>query len=347
VAACSSSTPDTEPAASDAPASQPSVAAGSTAPPPGIGASTAGLPAAAAPVVPASLPSVVARVNGDEISRTDFEKAVRTLEGRAGGPVPSTERDRIYRQVLDELIAYRLLLQESRSRKIVIPDADVAARLASVRGQFPSEEAFTGMLAQQQLTVEQAQSEMKNELIIAKLLESEIAPKIAVGARDVAAFYEQNPAEFQIPGQVRARHILISASRDADASTRQAARDQAAGLLKRARAGEDFAALAKEFSQDAGSAVSGGDLGFFKPGDMVGPFNDVAFSLAPGAISDLVETDFGYHIITVVEKQAPRSVSLDEARPSIEEYLQTMSRRQHTQAFVQGLRDKGKVDVYI
>ena len=118
-------------------------------------------------------------------------------------------------------------------------------------------------------------------------------------------------------------------------------------MLKRARAGKDFAALAKEFSQDPGSAVNGGDLGVFRQGQMVGPFNDVAFKLAPGSISDVVETEFGYHIIKVVEKQPARAVPLDEARPRIEEHLQNLNRQRETQTFVRNLRTKGKVEVFI
>ena len=297
----------------------------------------------AAPV-PADLPAVVARINGDEIRKADFEKALRNLERRAGS-VPDNERDRVYRQVLEELIAYRLLLQESRARKVAVEDADVEARFGALRQQFPSEEAFKRMLTEQNLTVDQARAEMRDELRVAKLLETEIGPKISVQESDVSAFYEQNPSEFQQSEMVRASHILVSPPSGADAATRSAARQKAMGVLTRARSGDDFAALAREFSQDPGSAASGGDLGAFGRGDMVGPFSDVAFGLAPGAISDLVETEFGYHIIKVVEKQPARTIPLDEARISIQRHLHNMSRLQHTQAFVQALLKKGAVDI--
>jgi peptidyl-prolyl cis-trans isomerase C len=309
--------------------------------PPGA-AMTAGPEAAP---VPAELPAIVARVNGEEIRKADFEKALRNLERRAGSPVPASERDRIYRQVLEELIAYRVLLQESRSRKVDVPDADVEARLGSVRQQFPTEEAFTTMLSQQSLTLDQARAEMRDELRVAKLLEAEIAPKISVQPNDVTNFYKQNPTEFEQPELVRASHILISAPANADAAARTSARQKAAGVLKRAKGGEDFAALAREFSQDPGSAANGGELGLFTQGDMVGPFNDAAFTLPVGAISDLVETEFGFHIIKVLEKQAARAVPLDEARPAIERHLQDRNRLQHTQEFVQGLVKKGSINI--
>jgi parvulin-like peptidyl-prolyl isomerase len=118
-------------------------------------------------------------------------------------------------------------------------------------------------------------------------------------------------------------------------------------VLKDAKGGKDFAALAKEHSQDPGSAVNGGDLGFFQQGQMVGPFNDAAFSLAPGTISELVETNFGYHIIKVAEKQPGRVVPLEEVRAEVEQYLQNMNREQQTDAFVESLKAKGKVEIFI
>jgi len=118
-------------------------------------------------------------------------------------------------------------------------------------------------------------------------------------------------------------------------------------VLKDVTAGKDFAALAKQHSQDPGSAPNGGDLGFFEQGRMVGPFNDAAFSLKPGATSGLVETPFGYHIIRVVEKQPGRTVPLDEVRPKVEQYLQNLNKETETDAFVKSLRAKGKVEILI
>ena len=132
-----------------------------------------------------------------------------------------------------------------------------------------------------------------------------------------------------------------------DAAAKTAARTKAADILNDVKAGKDFAALAKQHSQDPGSAKNGGDLGFFQQGQMVGPFNDVAFKLTPGQVSDLVETEFGFHIIKVAEKQAARTVPLDEVRPQVEQYLQRMNREQQTDAFVDGLKAKGKVEILI
>jgi peptidyl-prolyl cis-trans isomerase C len=160
-------------------------------------------------------------------------------------------------------------------------------------------------------------------------------------------FYKQNPEQFQQAESVHASHILISFPQNADAAAKQAARAKAETILKDVKAGKDFATLAKANSQDPGSAPNGGDLGFFQRGQMVPAFDEAAFKLAPGEVSELVETNFGYHIIKVAEKQAPRTVPLDEVRPQVQQFLEGQNRQTQTQAFVQTLRTKGKVEIFI
>ena len=297
--------------------------------------------------VPAQLPDVLARVNGESVTKADLERAVSVLEGRAGGPVPTEQRDRIYRDVLDQIVSYKLLVQETHSRKVDASDAEVDARIQQIQGQFPSEAAFKQMLTARNTTIDQLKSDARQDMAVQKMIDAEIAPKVAVKPEQLTDFYTKNPDQFKQPERVRASHILIGVPRGADAAAKAQAKAKAEQVLKDVKAGKDFAALAKEHSQDPGSAVNGGDLGFFQQGQMVGPFNDAAFSLAPGAISDLVETEFGFHIIKVAEKQASRTVPLDEVRPQLEQYLLERNRQEQTDAFVKGLRSKGKVEILI
>jgi peptidyl-prolyl cis-trans isomerase C len=297
--------------------------------------------------VPAQLPDVLARVNGEAVSKTEFDRAVGALEARNGGPVPAEQRDRILREVLDQLVSYKLLIQESRARKIAAADAEVDERIKEIQKQFPSEEAFKQMLTSRKTTLDQVRSDIRQDITVQKLIANEITDKVAVKPEQVTDFYAKNPDQFKQPERVRASHILIMVPKGADGAAKTAARTKAADILKDVKAGKDFAALAKEHSQDPGSAQNGGDLGFFQQGQMVGPFNDVAFKLAPGSVSDLVETEFGFHIIKVAEKQTARTVPLEEVRPKLEEYLERMNREQQTDAFVNGLKTKGKVEILI
>ena len=297
--------------------------------------------------VPAQLPEIIARVNGEVINKGDFERAVQTLEGRAGGPVPAEQRDRVFRDVLDQLVGVRLLTQEAEARKVAVPETEIDAEIAKIQAQFPNAEAFNQVLAQRQMTLEQLKSDARRNMAITKLLQSEVEAKAAVTEAQVNDFYAKNPNQFKQPERVRASHILISVAEGADAAAKTQARTKAEQILKDVKAGKDFAALAKEQSQDPGIAIQGGDLGFFTPGQMVGPFNDAAFSLAKGATSDLVETQFGFHIIRVVDKQPSRDVPLTEVRTRLEEYLLAQNRQEQTEAFVKALRAKGKIEVFI
>lgn len=297
--------------------------------------------------VPAQLPDVVARVNGETITKADFEEALKNLEGTAGGPVPAEQRDGVYRGVLDQLIGFKLLVQESQTRKLTVPDADVEARIAQIKAQFPSEDLFMQTLLQRGLTLEKIRTDTRRELTVAKLLESAVAGKGAVTPEQVQDFYAKNPERFKQGERVRASHILLSYPQGADAAAKAQVRVKAEEVLKQVKGGKDFAALAKQYSQDPGSAPNGGDLGFFQQGQMIGPFNDAAFTLAPGVPSGLIETDFGLHIIKVAEKQAARDIPLAEVRAQVEQYLTNLNKEQQTTAFVEGLKAKGKIDVLI
>jgi len=322
------------------------------APATGAAASPTAPAAAPAPLppakpVPAQLPDVVARVNGEAINKAELENAVKGLEGRAGGPVPADQRDRVYRGVLDDMIAYRLLVQEVKARKIIVPESDIDAQIAQIRGQFQTDAQFQQALTMQKMTLAAVRDDARSELGVEKLVETEIAGKIAVTPEAVTDFYQKNQDKFQQGARVRASHILIAVPDTADAAAKQQAKTKAEAVLKDLKGGKDFAAAAKESSQDPGSAPSGGDLGFFEQGQMVPPFEQAAFALKPGAMSELVESPFGFHIIKVAEKQDARVVPLEEAKPKIDEFLSGQNRQTQTQAFVSTLKAKAKIEILI
>jgi peptidyl-prolyl cis-trans isomerase C len=350
VAACSESAPATstadvptpEAVQPTLPAPQPGLAGSQTAPQ----TAPQTTPQTAAPV-PAALPDMVARVNGDAISRAELEQAIGELEARAGQPVPAEQRDQVYRGVLDQIVGYRLLVQESAARTIAVTDTELDARVAEIRQQFDSEEAFQQLLAQRKLTVARLRTDLRDGLRIDRMLETRLAGTSAVTPQQVSDFYQQNPSQFQQGERVRASHILIPFPENADAAAREQARAQAAAVLEQVKAGTDFAALARQHSQDPGSAGNGGDLGFFERGQMVGPFDEAAFSLQPAQTSELVETEFGYHIIRVAETQPARAVPLDEVRPQIQQFLDGQAREQQVAAFVESLKARGQIEIFI
>jgi peptidyl-prolyl cis-trans isomerase D len=155
------------------------------------------------------------------------------------------------------------------------------------------------------------------------VLDLEAAKKgLVLKPDDVKAYYDQNSARLSGQEERRASHILITAPKDAPAAERSAAKAKAEGLLAEVKKSpESFADVAKKNSQDPGSAANGGDLDFFARGAMVKPFEDAAFTLQKGQISEVVESDFGYHVIRLTDIKAPKQKSFEEMKPEIEAEL--------------------------
>ncbi len=157
---------------------------------------------------------------------------------------------------------------------------------------------------------------------------------ITLNEDDLRTYYKENLSRYMGKEERRASHILIVAAKDAPAVEREKAKTLASQLLEQlSKNPKDFPALAKKHSQDPGSAAQGGDLGFFARGAMVKPFEEAAFGLTKGAISDVVETDFGYHLIQLVDVKAAREPSFEELRPKLEaELKQQQAQRKYAEA---------------
>jgi peptidyl-prolyl cis-trans isomerase C len=328
-----------EAAPSAAQSDQPSTPAAAT----GAAAPSTEPPAPPKPV-PQQLPPVVARVNGEDIPRADFERAVRVLEARAGGPVPPDRRDEILRSVLDQLITYRVLSQEAKRRHLEPSEEEVQGRLAQMRQQFPSEQAFHDALKQRGMDPGQFATDTRADMTVGRLVEAEGKTAALVSEADAKQFYDKNPDRFKEPETVRASHILARFPDNADAAGKQKARAKIEGVLKEVKAGGDFAALARKHSED-GSAQSGGDLNFFSREQMVPSFADAAFALSVGSVSDIVETQFGYHIIKTTDKRPGRTVPFDEVKDQIAGYLRQQRQQEKTESLIEQLRGKSTIEI--
>jgi peptidyl-prolyl cis-trans isomerase C len=309
-------------------------------------AAAPGQPPAPAKPVPAVFPAVVARVNGEDVKKADFERMIHTIEGRAGQPIPADHRNEILRGALDQLVVYTLLAQESKTRGIKVDDAEVNQKMQELRGQFPTADAFNKALKDRGMTEDSLRHDALVDLTVTKLMDAEVATTPGPSDAEIKDFYDKNPDKFKQEEQVRASHILIRVDQNADAATKAKAKTQIESILKQARAGADFAGLAKKYSQD-GSAQQGGDLNYFSRGQMVPQFDAVAFKLKTGQISDVVQTEFGYHIIKVTDHKAGRTVPFEEAKPQITQYLTGQRKQQHADAFIDTLKKKSKIDILI
>jgi peptidyl-prolyl cis-trans isomerase C len=289
---------------------------------------------------------VLAHVNSEKVTKVDFERLLRNIELNNGGPVPAERRDDIYRRVLDELVTYTLLKQEAKARNITATDAEVEEQLSAMRQRAKTEEAFKKALAARNMTLERLKADARVEIAIAKMMSAQVASAAEATDAEVRDFYDKNPDRFKRSETVRASHILLRVDPGADDATKKQTQAKIAAILKRAKSGEDFAALAKQNSDD-GSAQQGGDLGYFPKEKMVKEFADVAFALKTGEISDVVTTQFGVHIIKVTDRKPGGTVPLEEVSPKLKEFLTEQKKQQQAQAFITEVKQKAKIEVLI
>jgi peptidyl-prolyl cis-trans isomerase C len=322
-----------------------STATGAT---PSAGTSPTGAPATPAPPkpMPAQLPDVLARVNGEAVNRADLDRLVKNMEVQAHQSIPAERRDEILRSALEQLVTRTVLTQETRARKVAVTDAELDDSLKQMRGGFPSEEEFKKALDARGMTLEKLRADARIDMSINKMMEAELSTLPGPSDAQAREFYDKNPDKFKQPEAVRASHILILADEKADAETKKKALAQAQSVLKQAKAGADFAALAKKYSKDS-SAAQGGDLNFFPRGQMVPAFDEAAFKLKPGQISDIVTTQFGYHIIKVTETRPASVVAFEQVSEKIKEYLANQHKQEKAQALIEALKQKAKIEVLV
>lgn len=291
----------------------------------------------------------VAVVNGEPITRAALEQEmtpVRQRMGMTGENVDEARLEELQKQVLDNLIRRELIFQESQKKGFTVEEAAVEERLSALKGRFPNPQQFEQMMAQMNFTEDILKRQIREQLTIQKFVESEIVENIDIAEADAKAYYEENPDQFEQPEQVHARHILIKVEENAGEEARAEARKRIESVQQKLEEGEEFSALAEEYSEGP-SKSRGGDLGFFSRGQMVQPFEEAAFAMEPGEVSDIVETRFGFHLIQVVEGKAAGTQSYAEARPRIEQMLKNQRIQAELDQYIEQLREKAEIEVLI
>jgi peptidyl-prolyl cis-trans isomerase C len=239
----------------------------------------------------------VARVNGVAISAQELTRASKVMLSGQNGMLPSADQQKEFeKQALQQLVSAELLYQAGQKLEIKDLDKQVDDKLAQGRAKFGNEEGFAKAMKELDMQEKDLRDYTRRDLIITNFIEKSIVPKVTVSEEDARKFYNENPDKFTKSEAVKASHILIGVDQKATAEEKKAAREKAEKLRKELAGGADFAALAKGNST-CPSSQQGGDLGYFGKGQMVPAFEKAAFALKPGEISDVVETQFGYHII--------------------------------------------------
>ncbi len=288
----------------------------------------------------------VARVNGTVISRVELERALKVMlsQNQVEQPLAPEMLQQAEDAALDQLISAELLYQEATKLEIKDLDKQVAEKVALNRAKFKSDEELEKALKGVDMTLKDMQDFTRKDIVIANLIESQFVSKSAVSEAEARKFYDENLEKyFKKPESARASHILIGTDEKSTPEERKKAKEKAEALLKRVKAGEDFAAIAKSDST-CPSSSQGGDLGTFGRGQMVAPFEQAAFALKPGEVSGVVETQFGYHIIKLTEKQEAATEKFEDVKAKIQEFLKQEKVQKEISDRVEALREKAKIE---
>ncbi len=232
--------------------------------------------------------TAIAIVNGERITRKDF---LEKLESQAG------------MAVLSEMINNSLVAQEAKKAGVEVTQEKVDEEMAKIKQNLGDQFEYT-------LSMYGMTEESLRTTLYQNLLAYEISTKdIVVTDEQIAKDYEENKDYYLEPAQVKASHILVRTKEEAQA------------VLDELKKGADFVELAKARSIDTGTAENGGDLGYFGSGQMVEVFEKAAFALAPGQLSGIVESEYGFHVILCVDKKAEYMPTLEAAREQVIEKI--------------------------
>ncbi|SDG57065.1 peptidylprolyl isomerase [Desulfosporosinus hippei] len=234
--------------------------------------------------------NIVAKVNGVAISETELQEFLLQQGGS---------------DALNTLIQQSIIEQEAEKQKIQVTEADIDKELATVKASFASEEDFSQALATNGITLDTLRTNILTNLQMTRLLEAQNP----ITEDEIKAYFDTNKDSLDVAEEVNASHILVTTA------------ELANEIKAKIAAGEAFADLAKQYSTDESTKELGGNLGFFAKGEMVQEFEEVAFSLEVGQISDPVKTDYGYHIIKIEARTEAKAATLEESSDKIKEIL--------------------------
>jgi len=258
---------------------------------------------------------VLATTKYFRITAAEVINALRDNFGKQTDQMSQLSAQELKKIIMDNtrgLAEKKLALRAATNAGVVISQSELDSLIKIHFTRYGGEERYKQLLMQNSIDLEFVKNDLRNSLLIQHYFEDKIAKDIQVSEADIQQVYQQ---EFMQDKFATVRHILLM-TRGKNEAEKAALRQKMEGLRQRALQGEDFAQLARQYTEDPGSKENGGLYTNFQRGDMVKAFDDAAFTVPIGEISDIIETEFGYHILKVIDRKKVGK-SLDELRPQI------------------------------
>ena len=295
------------------------------------------------------LPEIVAKIDGEEIKKDFLLKQISTMDEqfkKFKNSVNLSQKKEIAKNLLQNHIKSKLIEKELSKSEFDIDNKDVEKELISYKKKFKDDDEFQKFLKFHKLTEEKLKSEIILKLKTNLFIEKEVTSKIRISDESILKYYNENKEEFLEKEQIKVKHILIKSSENDSKENQQLALEKAKKIFDKLKKGESFEVLAKTESETSLKAT-GGDLGWLSKGRMIKEFEEAAFKLNKGEISEIVKTTFGYHIIKVEDKKSEHQKELTDVKQIIELKLKNIETNLKLNEFYSKLNSKYKVEIFI
>lgn len=288
---------------------------------------------------------IVAEVNGEIITYSELKRMLEPIYAQYSKVYQGEDLVRRVRkarsEALDQLIENKLIVQEANKLGLHLNDKAIDERVREVKSRFKTEDEFMDALKSEGTSYEEFTKNVKEQLIIKAFINQAVMSKVTVTPKEIQAYYEVNKGEFSEQEKAHVFHILVRK----DPANMKLSEETAKQLLAKIKSGGSFTDLAKNYSEGP-NADKGGDLGFVQRGQLIKELEDPAFALAAGQVSGLIETDAGYHILWVKEKEKSSIKTLSEVEQQVESKVFREKASQVHDKWIAGLKKKAFVNVF-
>lgn len=314
-----------------------------------------------------ALPETVASVNGTDLPSQPLKSelaAYKMFLESQGREFPAKEQEKMAKELIGRAIDSELILQKSKEMKIQVTAETVQKEFDEIRKQFPSEETFVAALSFQHHTAATLKAKIERQLTEEEFIRKEIAPKVKVEDSKAEAYYKENQKVFMKPEMYEVSHIFIAGNDAAKegktdskenqqkanrilAMVDQEAHDKINGILQKLKKGEDFAELAKKYSDDEVSKNNGGSLGTLPKENILPEIAEAMSKLKPGETSDVVKSQYGYHIIKLSGKTPAQLAPFAEVKSDILNFLLKKEVAEKRKSYLEKLKKTANIKTFI
>jgi peptidyl-prolyl cis-trans isomerase C len=294
----------------------------------------------------AATTDIAVSVDGKILKKSELESKVKDTIKMLKDKIPADKQkevqENVKKQLINQFVVRTLLSNEMAKRKIEVSDQEIKATTEKIKASIPPNKKLDEFLKENKISHEDIVFGIKVE----KFANLEIGKKAKPTQKEISKFYNENHDKFVIPESVHVRHILVMTKKDDDEKVKAQKKEKIENLRKQLLKGDDFAEVARKNSDDNSSKAAGGDLNFIKRGQTVKAFENAAFSQEKNAIGPVITTEYGYHVIQVLERKPAKTMALEEVKDRLSAYLEQQKQLKAFEAILQKLKENAKIVVY-